>query len=168
MRSTPWNLIRLKTKQALLAGLLLSLALALFACGDDDGSGSPTTSESNSTSVTATPTPLALPEDFPSPSDAEVTGGTDEAGLKVLTISTTDSLDDVVAFYEEALATSPWNMTGRSDLPEQQAVVLTFANVEDPLLAGTMTVLRDSQDINTLVTVTFITTAPTPTPQPPS
>src|SRR3990172_5877684 len=110
----PWTM-----KTGIFGAIVISMLLALVACGgDDDGSDNPSNSGPSSTpsaSTTESSTPIPLLEDFPSPPGAAaVTSSTNEAGLKVLTLTTTEPLDDVVAFYEDALTDPPWNATGRS------------------------------------------------------
>lgn len=150
-------------RQILVGAIVLSISLALIACGDDESGDSGTSSPEASASPTAVP----LPAGFPSPEGATIESGINEAGLKVLTLTTIESVEAMATFYEDELSGPPWEATARTDLPDQNAVVITFTNTEDPRQGGTMTIVRDSLDTSTIITITFITAATTPIPTEP-
>lgn len=122
--------------------VVLAVAVAAFAaaCGDDDspGDGGANTGAATTTAPAATRTlmpttpvdpetglPVTFPEEFPVYQPTSVTRASDFTDRFVIQWRTEDAPEDVVAFYDTALATEPWSTEDK--ITEGPATKFTFS-----------------------------------------
>lgn len=150
------------TRYAVLA-LVSSVVAVVVACGgDDDDTGpdasSPTVAQTSaSAAVTATPQPTTpidpatgLPITFPGEflvyQPASVKRASDYGDRFVIQWESTDALDAVAAFYEDALSTEPWTTDELSNDGGPTRILFT-----GPGYSGEIGIARITDDVTTVL-----------------
>jgi hypothetical protein len=157
------------SRASVIIALCLVAALALAAaCGG--GEEEPTATPTATATPLATPTPEGtvatelpggFPGDFPLYAKATVDAATiaPEGGRFLVGWRSSDSPDQVRAFYERELDKEPWQVENVVEIAEQETVVIEFARRGDGGEWGTVAI-RTVQENGQYVTIALSLTVP--------
>ncbi len=147
--------------------LLAGLALAA-ACGggEEEPTATPTATATPLATLTpegtvATELPEGFPGDFPVYAKATVEAATvaPEGGGFLAEWRSSDSPDQVRAFYERELDKEPWQVENVVEIAEEEVVVIEFARVDSGGEWGTVAI-RTVQENGQYVTIALSLTVP--------
>lgn len=156
----------LRTRYICTAVFLLSGALAA-ACGSGDDTPSGSTSAASSTgspagtfagpaaTITTGSLPSGFPDDFPLYENAEPVSGSEGPNGISARLETTDEFSKVVEFYKEALARTPWQITGENPTEGQDADLFTFGHDDAERPGGTVGIVTPLDSTGTLIFISF-------------
>ena len=136
----------------MLSGFCLLAALALAAaCGGGEEEPTPTPTAAATPSATPTPTaegpgavelPEGFPQDFPVYAEATLEAAmvAPEGGGFRAEWRSSDSADQVRAFYERELDEEPWQVENVVEITEEEITIIEFARVDSGGEWGTVAI----------------------------
>ena len=122
----------------------------LAACGGGDGEG-----------PGGVELPEGFPQDFPVYAGATIEEATvaPEGGRFLAEWRSTESTDQVRAFYEKELDEEPWQVENTQEIPGIEALVIEFARRDPPEQRGTV-VIAPTEENGQYVTIALSVNAP--------